>query len=230
MTEQHLTAFLISFSLMFTAHYMLEPIQGEGGVNVPAPDYLRQVREICDRHGLLLILDEVQTGLGRTGKLFAHQHFGVEPDIMTLAKALAGGAPIGTMLAREEFAEAFSPGTHGSTFGGNPLMATAALAAVQTLLDEGLPERAVTMGRYLVEALEGLKSKYPFVTEVRGIGLMIDMGLSIPGGDIVKQGHARGVLLNVTQEKVLRFVPPLVVTTAEIDEMIGILDGILAEQ
>jgi acetylornithine aminotransferase len=213
-----------------TCAVMLEPIQGEGGVNVPAPDYLRQVREICDRHGLLLILDEVQTGLGRTGKLFAHQHFGVEPDIMTLAKALAGGAPIGTMLAREEFAEAFSPGTHGSTFGGNPLMATAALAAVQTLLDEGLPERAVTMGRYLVEALEGLKSKYPFVTEVRGIGLMIGMGLSIPGGDIVKQGHARGVLLNVTQEKVLRFVPPLVVTTAEIDEMIGILDGILAEQ
>jgi acetylornithine aminotransferase len=213
-----------------TCAVMLEPIQGEGGVNVPAPDYLRQVREICDRHDLLLILDEVQTGLGRTGKLFAHQHFGVEPDIMTLAKALAGGAPIGTMLAREEFAEAFSPGTHGSTFGGNPLMATAALAAVQTLLDEGLPERAVTMGRYLVEALEGLKSKYPFVTEVRGIGLMIGMGLSIPGGDIVKQGHARGVLLNVTQEKVLRFVPPLVVTTAEIDEMIGILDGILAEQ
>ncbi len=213
-----------------TCAVMLEPIQGEGGVNVPAPDYLRQVREICDRHGLLLILDEVQTGLGRTGRLFAHQHFGVEPDIMTLAKALAGGAPIGTMLAREEVAGAFSPGTHGSTFGGNPLMTAAALAAVRTLLDEGLPERAVAMGRYLVAALEGLRRKYPLVTGVRGIGLMVGMSLSIPGGDIVKKGHERGVLLNVTQDKVLRFVPPLVVTEAEVDEMIAILDGILAEQ
>jgi acetylornithine aminotransferase len=212
-----------------TCAIMLEPIQGEGGVNVPAADYLRQVREICDRHGLLLILDEVQTGLGRTGKLFAYEHFGIAPDIMTLAKALAGGAPIGTMLAKEEYAAAFTPGTHGSTFGGNPLMTTAALAAVRTLLEDGLLERSVEMGAYLLAALKTLGSKYPCVTEVRGIGLMIGMGLDIPAGDIVKKGHERGVLLNVTHDTVLRFVPPLVVSRAEIAEMIGILDGILAE-
>jgi acetylornithine aminotransferase len=212
-----------------TCAVMLEPIQGEGGVNVPAAGYLQAVREICDRHGLLLILDEVQTGLGRTGKLFAHEHFGVAPDIMTLAKALAGGAPIGTMLAREEVAAAFSPGTHGSTFGGNPLMTAAALAAVRAILEEGLLERSVEMGAYLVAALEGLRRKYPFVTEVRGIGLMVGMGLAIPGGEIVKEGHARGVLLNVTHDTVLRFVPPLVVTEAEIDRMVAILDGIFAE-
>jgi len=211
-----------------TCAVMLEPIQGEGGVNVPDPDYLRQVRAICDRHGLLLILDEVQTGLGRTGRLFAHEHFGIEPDIMTLAKALAGGAPIGAMLAREPFAAAFSPGTHGSTFGGNPLMTAAALAAVRALLDEGLLERAQSMGAYLVERLRGLQARHAIVREVRGIGLMVGMGLSIPAGEIVKQGHARGLLLNVTHDTVLRFVPPLVVSTAEIDEMTAILDDLLA--
>jgi acetylornithine/N-succinyldiaminopimelate aminotransferase len=211
-----------------TCAVMLEPIQGEGGVNVPAPGYLREVREICDRHGLLLILDEVQTGLGRTGRLFAHEHFGIQPDIMTLAKALAGGAPIGAMLARDRFAEAFSPGTHGSTFGGNPLMTAAALAAVNALFDEGLLERAQTMGAYLVRRLEGLQAKHSVVEAVRGIGLMVGMKLTIPGGNIVKQGHARGLLLNVTHDTVLRFVPPLVVGEAEIDEMTAVLDGLLA--
>jgi acetylornithine/N-succinyldiaminopimelate aminotransferase len=210
-----------------TCAVMLEPIQGEGGVNVPAPDYLRQVREICDRHGLLLILDEVQTGLGRTGRLFAHEHFGIQPDIMTLAKALAGGAPIGAMLARDRFAEAFSPGTHGSTFGGNPLMTAAALAAVNALFDEGLLERAQTMGAYLVRRLEELQARHRVVEAVRGIGLMVGMKLTIPGGDIVKQGHARGLLLNVTHDTVLRFVPPLVVSEAEIDAMTAILDDLL---
>jgi acetylornithine aminotransferase len=223
------TAALAAAVTANTCAVMLEPIQGEGGVNVPAADYLRQVREICDRHGLLLILDEVQTGLGRTGKLFAYEHFGIAPDLMTLAKALAGGAPIGTMLAKEEYAAAFTPGTHGSTFGGNPLMTTAALAAVRTLLEDGLLERSVEMGAYLLAALKTLGSKYPCVAEVRGIGLMIGMGLAIPAGDIVKKGHERGVLLNVTHDTVLRFVPPLTVSKAEIDEMIGILDGILAE-
>jgi acetylornithine aminotransferase len=211
-----------------TCAVMLEPIQGEGGVNVPAPGYLREVREICDHHGLLLILDEVQTGLGRTGRLFAHEHFGIEPDIMTLAKALAGGAPIGAMLARDKFAEAFSPGTHGSTFGGNPLMTAAALAAVNALFDEGLLERAQTMGAYLVRRLEELQVRHPVVEAVRGIGLMVGMKLTIPGGDLVKQGHARGLLLNVTHDTVLRFVPPLVVSEAEIDAMTAILDELLA--
>jgi len=212
-----------------TCAVMLEPIQGEGGVNIPAPGYLQQVREICDRHGLIMILDEVQVGMGRTGKLFAYEHFGITPDIMTLAKALAGGAPIGTMLATDEYAAAFSPGTHGSTFGGNPLVTAAAVASVRAILEEGLLNRAEEMGEYLHGELEALQKKYPFIVEVRGIGLMIGMNLSIPGGDIVKKGHDRGVLLNVTHDTVLRFVPPLTVSKQEVNEMIGILDGILAE-
>ncbi len=212
-----------------TCAIMLEPIQGEGGVNIPSSGYLREVRSICDRHGLILILDEVQVGMGRTGKLFAYEHFGISPDIMTLAKALAGGAPIGTMLARDEYAAAFTPGTHGSTFGGNPLVTAAAVATVRTLLEDGLLNRAEEMGEYLQGELELLKKKYPVILEVRGIGLMIGMKLSIPGGDIVKKGHDRGVLLNVTHDTVLRFVPALTVTKQEVNEMIGILDGILAE-
>jgi acetylornithine aminotransferase len=212
-----------------TCAVMLEPVQGEGGVNVPSPDYLGKVRRICDEHNLILILDEVQVGMGRTGRLFAHERFGIEPDIMTLAKALAGGAPIGAMLARDRYAAAFTPGTHGSTFGGNPLMTAAALAAVRTILEDGILPRTVQMGAYLTDKLRELGGKYPFVKEVRGIGLMVGMGLTIPGGDIVKKGHERGLLLNVTHDTVLRFVPPLTVTMQEIDEMITILDGIFAE-
>ncbi|HEX5772971.1 MAG TPA: acetylornithine transaminase [Geomobilimonas sp.] len=212
-----------------TCAVMLEPIQGEGGVNVPSPGYFQEVRQLCDQHNLLLIFDEVQVGMGRTGKLFAHEHFGVTPDIMTLAKALAGGAPIGTMLARDAVAVAFSPGTHGSTFGGNPLVTAAALATVRTILEEGILNRTEEIGDYLLGELEALKGKYSFITEVRGIGLMIGMGLAFPAGDIVKKGLERGVLLNVTHDTVLRFVPPLVVTKQEIDRMIVILDGILAE-
>ena len=212
-----------------TCAVMLEPIQGEGGVNMPSPGYFQAVREICDRHGLLLIFDEVQVGLGRTGTLFAYEHFGVTPDIMTLAKALAGGAPIGTMLARDKFAVAFVPGTHGSTFGGNPLVCAAAIATVRTILEDGLLNRCEEIGEYLTGELEALGKKYPFVREVRGVGLMIGMALDIPAGDIVKKGHDRGVLLNVTHDTVLRFVPPLIVTRQEIDAMIAILDGIFAE-
>jgi len=212
-----------------TCAVMLEPIQGEGGVVVPSADYFRRVREICDEHNLLLIFDEVQVGMGRTGKLFAHEHFGITPDIMTLAKALAGGAPIGSMLAREAIAESFGPGTHGSTFGGNPLVTAAAVAAVRVILEEGILNHTEEMGEYLLGELEGLKGKFPFVTDVRGIGLMIGMELSVPAGDIVKKGLERGLLLNVAQDRVLRFVPPLIVTKAEVDRMIGILEGILAE-
>jgi len=212
-----------------TCAVMLEPIQGEGGVVVPSADYFREVREICDQHGLLLIFDEVQVGMGRTGRLFAYEHFGITPDIMTLAKALAGGAPIGTMLARDEIAASFGPGTHGSTFGGNPLVTAAAIAAVHAILEEGLLNRAEEMGEYLLGELETLQHRFPVIIEVRGIGLMIGMELSIPAGDIVKKGHERGVLLNVAQDRVLRFVPPLTVSKAEVDEMISILTGILEE-
>ncbi|GAB7024946.1 acetylornithine transaminase [Geotalea toluenoxydans] len=212
-----------------TCAIMLEPIQGEGGVVVPDAEYFRQVRQICDDNNLLLIFDEVQVGIGRTGKLFAHEHFGVIPDIMTLAKALAGGAPIGTMLAKEELAESFGPGTHGSTFGGNPLVTAAGVAAIRTILEEGILNHAEEIGEYLVGELEGLKRKFPVITEVRGIGLMIGAELSVPGGEIVKKALERGVLLNVTHDSVLRFVPPLIVGKKEVDEMISILSGILAE-
>ena len=212
-----------------TCAVMLEPIQGEGGINVPDHDYLAKVRELCDRNKLILILDEVQTGIGRTGKLFAHEHFGITPDIMTLAKALAGGAPIGTMLAREEIAAAFVPGTHGSTFGGNPLMAAAAIATLRAILEDGLLNRCEEIGEYLQGELTALGKKYSFVKDVRGIGLMIGMGLTIPAGDIVKAGHKRGLLLNVTHDTVLRFVPPLIVTKQEINRMIEILDELFKE-
>ncbi len=212
-----------------TCAVMLEPIQGEGGVVIPSADYFRKVREICDRHGLLLIFDEVQVGIGRTGKLFAHEHFDVTPDIMTLAKALAGGAPIGAMLAKDAVAASFSPGTHGSTFGGNPLVTAAGVAAVRAVLEEGLLNRAEEMGEYLIGELERLKEKHSFITDVRGIGLMIGMELSVPAGEIVLKGLERGVLLNVAQDRVLRFVPPLIVTKQEVNEMIAVLDGILEE-
>lgn len=212
-----------------TCAVMLEPIQGEGGINIPTVEYMQGVRELCDRHRLLLILDEVQVGMGRTGKLFAHEHFSITPDIMTLAKALAGGAPIGTMLATDQVAASFSPGTHGSTFGGNPLVTAAAVATVRAILEEGLLNRAEEMGEYLHGELETLGKRYPFVKEVRGIGLMIGMSLSIPGADIVKHGHQRGLLLNVTHDTVLRFVPPLIVTKQEVNRMIEILDGIFKE-
>ncbi len=212
-----------------TCAVMLEPIQGEGGVNIPDAGYLLAVRELCDRHRLLLILDEVQVGIGRTGKLFAHEHFGVFPDIMTLAKALAGGAPIGAMLARDAVATSFSPGTHGSTFGGNPLVTSAALATLRVVLEEGLLNRAEEMGEYLHGELEAMGRSFPFVQDVRGIGLMIGMSLSIPGGPIVQRGHECGLLLNVTHDTVLRFVPPLTVTKQEVNSMIGILETIFKE-
>jgi acetylornithine/N-succinyldiaminopimelate aminotransferase len=212
-----------------TCAVLLEPIQGEGGIVVPSAEYFREVRRICDDNNLILIFDEVQVGIGRTGKLFAYENFGVEPDIMTLAKALAGGAPIGTMLAREEISRSFSPGTHGSTFGGNPLVTAAGLAAVRAVLEEGILENTRIMGSYLVERLNGLKDRFPVITEVRGIGLIIGAELSVPGGDIVKKALAKGLLINVAQDRVLRFVPPLVVVKSEIDEMTGILEGLLSE-
>ncbi|UFS71839.1 acetylornithine transaminase [Geomonas sp. RF6] len=212
-----------------TCAVMLEPIQGEGGVVVPDAGYFAEVRRICDENNLILIFDEVQVGMGRTGKLFAHEHFGITPDIMTLAKALAGGAPIGTMLATEELAAAFTPGTHGSTFGGNPLVTAAGIATVRTILEEGILEHTQEVGGYLMAKLESLKERFPFVAQVRGIGLMIGVELTVPGGDIVKKALQRGLLLNCAQDRVLRFVPPLIVKKGEIDEMIATLTEIMAE-
>ncbi|MFO7981963.1 MAG: acetylornithine transaminase [Desulfuromonadales bacterium] len=213
-----------------TCAVMLEPLQGEGGVNVPPAGYLQAVRDVCGENGLLLVFDEVQVGCGRTGKLFAYQHDGVEPDIMTLAKALAGGPPIGAMVAREAISQSFGPGTHGSTFGGNPLMASAAVAAMKVLISDGILENCTEMGRYLRVHLEELSDRYPFVSQVRGRGLILGMELTIQGGDIVKKALERGLIINCTVGKVLRFLPPLTVSREEIDEAIGILDGILSEQ
>lgn len=208
---------------------MLEPVQGEGGVNVPPEGYLSAVRELCDQHELLLIFDEVQAGLGRTGHLFAYQHDQIEPDIMTLAKALAGGPPIGAMIAREKHAESLGPGTHGSTFGGNPLIAAAGLASLTAIIEDGVIDNCVAMGSYLRTKLEQLKDKHPFIVEVRGRGLLLGMELAIEGGEIVKTALNRGLLINCTVGNVLRFVPPLIVTKSEIDQMIEILSGIFAE-
>jgi acetylornithine aminotransferase len=207
---------------------MLEPVQGEGGINVAPPGYLKAVRELCDEHNLLLVFDEVQVGCGRTGRLFAYQHDDVAPDIMTLAKAMAGGAPIGAMVATEKAAAAFTPGSHGSTFGGNPLVTAAGLACMDTLLHDGVLENCVEMGAYLRRGLEQLSERYSFCGEVRGRGLILGLQLDIEGAPMVKEALKRGLLINCTAGKVLRFVPPLIVNKGEIDHAIEILDQVLA--
>lgn len=212
-----------------TCAIMLEPIQGEGGVNMPPAGYFKAVRELCDAKKLLLILDEVQVGCGRTGSLFAYQQEGIEPDVMTLAKALAGGPPIGAMIAREDCATALGPGTHGSTFGGNPLMAAAALASMNVLIKDGILENCHAMGDYLRQKLEALQEKYAFIVAVRGRGLILGVELSVPGGEMVKTALQRGLLINCTVDKVLRFLPPLTVNKDEIDAMLKILEGIFMD-
>lgn len=212
-----------------TCAILLEPIQGEGGVNLPPENYFKQVRQLCNEKGLLLILDEVQTGCGRTGTLFAYEQEGIEPDIMTLAKGLASGVPIGAMLARDELAAHLGPGTHGSTFGGNPLATAAGVATLETLLQDGVLDNCREMGNYLCSELEKLKQKYNFILNVRGRGLIIGVELSIEGGEMVKTAMNLGLLINCTVGKVLRFVPPLIISRQEIDQTIEILDGIFSE-
>lgn len=212
-----------------TAAIMIEPIQGEGGVRIPPADYLSKVRKLCDDKGILLIFDEVQTGMGRTGKLFAYENFGVEPDIMTLAKGLAGGVPIGALVATNHVAEAFKPGSHASTFGGNPLSSAAGVAVLNEILSNGFLDRVRIMGGYLRSRLEDVAVKHSVVKEVRGLGLMQAIDLKVAGADLVNIMRDAGILINCTSEKVIRFLPPLIVTGAEIDEMIIILDASLAK-
>jgi acetylornithine/N-succinyldiaminopimelate aminotransferase len=211
-----------------TCAIMLEPVQGEGGVNIPPAGYLEKVRALCDEFDLLLICDEVQVGCGRTGTLWAYEQEAIVPDIMTLAKALAGGPPIGAMLTTDVLAVRLGPGTHGSTFGGNPLVCSAALAAMHTIVDDGVLDNCRAMGTYLVQKLEQLQAKYAFIREIRGRGLIIGMEMDIDGGPLVSAALERGLLINCTVGKVLRFVPPLIVSLAEIDEAIRILDDVLA--
>ena len=209
-----------------TVAIIVEPIQGEGGVVVPPPDYLPGLRELADRRKLLLILDEIQCGLGRTGKLFAHEHAGIVPDVMTLAKALAGGLPIGATLTTARVAAALTPGAHGSTFGGNPVACAAAVAAVKALVDPALLDNVRRVGAQFRARLEAIRGAG--IREVRGAGLMLGAELDRPGAPVVQRCLRDGLLINCTADRVLRFLPPLVITAAQVDEGFAILERALA--
>jgi acetylornithine/N-succinyldiaminopimelate aminotransferase len=210
-----------------TAAIMLEPIQAEGGVYVADRDYLRSLREFCTQKDILLIFDEIQTGIGRTGTFFAYEQLGVKPDIMTLAKGLAGGVPIGACLATESVASSFTPGAHASTFGGNPLACAAALAVCRVLLEGRVLDHAKRMGEYLAKGLTDCKNRYRIVTDIRGLGLLQGMELDADAKAMVSDALARGVLINAANERVLRFVPPLIISQQEIDRLLELLSALL---
>ncbi len=210
-----------------TCAVISEPIQGEGGIRTPKEGYLESVRHICDKNGILLIFDEIQTGMGRTGKLFAYQHFEIEPDIMTLAKALGNGLPIGAMLAREKIARAFQPGSHASTFGGTPLVTAAALEVVQTLSREHIIDHCLEIGNYFKSRLLWLKDRHDSVEDVRGMGLLLGMKINGEGASIVNACMEKGFLINCVQENILRFIPPLIIKKEDIDALVDCLDEIL---
>lgn len=206
---------------------LVEPILGEGGVVVPDPDYLRGLRDLCDRFDWLLILDEVQTGMGRTGAWFAYQHAGILPDVMTLAKALGNGVPIGACLARSAAAEALGPGSHGSTFGGNPLACAAAQAVIDSVREQGLVGRAAQAGNRLVAGLTRELQGQNCVADIRGRGLMIGIELTRPCGDLVELALQRGLLINVTAERTVRLLPPLIIDDNQIDEIVSTLGELI---
>jgi acetylornithine/N-succinyldiaminopimelate aminotransferase len=212
------------------AAVMVEPIQGEGGINIADKEYLHTIRRLCDENGALLIFDEVTTGVGRTGKWFAYQHYDVTPDIMTMAKALGGGIAIGAMMATEEVAASLLPGKHASTFGGNALACAAAVAVIEAIEQENLLENAVKMGRYIKEKLNQLKQKHSIIDHVRGLGLMIGVQLTSTGSQIVDKCLENGLRINCTQGNVLRFMPPMIVNESQIDQAVDILDNVLTEE
>jgi predicted acetylornithine/succinylornithine family transaminase len=212
-----------------TVAVMVEPIQGEGGVNMPAPGYLAGLREWCDQQGLLLIFDEVQTGIGRTGTFFAFQQEGVQPDIITLAKGLAGGVPIGALLARDEIAAHFVKGDHGSTFGGNPLATAAASATVREVLAPGFLERARAASARLIERLRAIEDRHGLVTDVRGRGMLVAIGLDRDcSAEVIDEARRRGLLVNNVRPNAVRLMPPLIVTDDEIDRACDILESAIA--
>ena len=215
-----------------TAAVMLETIQGEGGVHTPDGDYLKQVRELCDKHGALLILDEIQAGIGRSGKFFAYENYGIKPDIVTLAKGLAGGVPIGAFIVTDKVAAAFKPGDHGTTFGGNPLACAAANVVLDTVPKDEFLKNIQAVGKYFKDKLQELAKKYPkFIVDVRGEGLILGVELisSDHGRDIVNDCLAKGLIINCTAGKVLRFIPPLIITTAQIDEAFAVMDEVIGK-
>ncbi|MFC1760999.1 aspartate aminotransferase family protein [Planctomycetota bacterium] len=211
------------------AAVMIEPIQGEGGVNPATAEYLQTIRQLCDEKGALMILDEVQTGGGRTGKWFGYQHYDVEPDIMTLAKSLGGGMAIGAMMAKDQVAKSLVPGKHASTFGGNAIACAAGVAVIEAIEEADLLARTVEVGAYTQEKLRGLKEKHAIIDHVRGAGLMIGVQLNGPGAAIVQACLDRGLRINCTQETVIRFMPPMIVTNEQINQAIEILDGVLSD-
>jgi predicted acetylornithine/succinylornithine family transaminase len=213
-----------------TAAILVEPIQGEGGVILPQEGYLRGLRELCNAKGLLLVFDEVQTGMGRTGKLFAYEHSGVEPDVMTLAKALGGGLPLGAMLAKDEVARSLTPGSHASTFGGNPVSCSAGLAVLKALTRDGVLENCAQMGKLLLDGLHSLKASFPVIRHVRGRGLLLGMELDMEAAKIVEDCLTSGLLINGTANRVLRLLPPLTVNAKEIERALDILAKALARR
>lgn len=213
-----------------TCAVMLEPVQGEGGVNVPDDDYLKKVRAWCDEKGILLILDEVQTGIGRTGTLFAYQQYGIEPDIMALAKGMGSGIPIGAFLAREK-ACVFKRGEHGGTFVGNPLVSAGAYAVLKYIIDKNIPAHALAMGQLLQAGLNKLKDKYDFVKDVRGKGLLLAMGFKEDiAKDVMQKCMACGLLINNVKPNAIRLMPPLIITEKDIRKALDILDNVLKER
>ena len=209
------------------AAIMVEPIQGEGGINIVSKEFIEGLRELCNKKDMLLIFDEIQCGLGRTGKVFAYQYYNVEPDILTLAKSLGGGLPIGALIAKKEVASSFKPGDHGTTFGGNPVACAAAIACLKVLQEGDLIEKCQKKGEYFKAKLECLKEKYPEkIEQIRVLGLMVGIELKEEGQEIVKKCLEEGVLINCTAGNVLRFLPPLIVKEEEIDYLIEVLDKI----
>jgi predicted acetylornithine/succinylornithine family transaminase len=210
-----------------TAAIMVEPIQGEGGINIAKGDFLRGLRDLCDRNGMVLIFDEVQTGCGRTGKWFGYQHDGVVPDIMTLAKSIAGGPALGAVVAKPEVSAKLVPGTHASTFGGNPLACAAGIATFRAIEEDGLLENAARMGEYAQERLNALRGKFPFIKEVRGRGMMIGVELDKPGAPIVQRCLENGLLINCTHDTVLRMLPSMAISKEILDQGLEILEKAL---
>lgn len=208
---------------------MLEPIQGEGGINIASREFMQGIRRLCDEKGLLMILDEVQCGMGRSGKYFAYQHYDIEPDIMTLAKALGGGVAIGAMTAKKEIAKSLIPGSHASTFGGNPLACAAGVAVFETIEKEGLLDNVKKMGSYSIEQLKLLQKTHKIIKAVRGVGLMVGIELNVNGAEIIKNCIRAGLFLNCTHDTVIRFMPPLNVKKEHIDEGLNILTSILSK-
>lgn len=213
-----------------TCAIMLEMVQGEGGVNPADSAFVTRVKGLCEEHGLLLIVDEIQTGMGRTGKLFAFEHYGIEPDIFTLAKGLGSGMPIGAMLGKEKLRAAFGPGSHGSTFGGNYLSMTAGIATLETLLNDKLPERAAQLGQEIVEELKERLAGNPLVTEIRGLGMLIGIGCTQPAADIIQKIHDQGVLVVGAGPNVIRLAPSLLISKEELKAGLDVICSVLAEQ